>query len=102
MGYKSIKQKTNKEILMNEDFRRKEKATDILCIIFVISVFAMWLFSLNETFRHLGILSDYEEMNTFGVVVILGILGFWAVSQDIKIASIIWIISILNFNNFFL
>lgn len=82
---------------MNESFRRKEKATDILCIIFVISVFAMWIFSLNETFRHLGILSDYEEMNTFGVVVILAILGFWAVSQDIKIASFIWIISILNF-----
>lgn len=76
---------------------KTEKVIELGIIFFVILVFSIFLFSANETFRHLVILSDLGDTNPFGVVVILVIFGIWAGSKDLAIGVFLWIVSIVFF-----
>ena len=82
---------------MNKTLINTEKTTDILCILFVILIVAIWLFSVNETFRQFGILSYLDDTNPFGAIVFIVIFGVWAGSRDPFIGVFLWIISIFFF-----
>lgn len=76
---------------------KTEKTADILCILFVILIVIIWLFSVNETFRHFGILSYLDDTNPFGAIVFIVIFGVWAGSRDPFIGVVLWIISVFFF-----
>lgn len=74
-----------------------EKVADILCTIFVIFILCIWLFSINETLRHFGVLADLNDTNPFGFVVLLVIFGILVSSKDVIIGVFLWIVSIIFF-----